>query len=106
MSETKKIVTAHQLLRNLMNYLTTDRYVLFSLDDAHNIDAPSWEYLLTLCQSPKVLTVLALRPFSPDNPPCDAAKQVFLMLMFLNYLTKNHFELHKKNLCIPFELLP
>lgn len=80
MSDSRKILIAHQLLRALMDCLTSDKFVLFSLDDAQNIDGQSWEYLQTLCQTPKILTLMALRPFSPDKPPCDAAKQVHFML--------------------------
>jgi len=81
MSETQKIRHCQTIIQSLVKILTRDRFIIFVLDDAHNIDAQSWDFLTTICKSSHSLMVLTLRPFSLETPPHDTAKQVAVFWM-------------------------
>ena len=72
----EKIKIVHDLINKIVTNLTKNRFTIFLLDDAHNVDNESWEYLPTLCKNSKSLMVLAMRPFTIDKAPPDAAKEV------------------------------
>ena len=76
MSNEDKVRVCRELIHSLVKSLTEGKYYVFILDDAHNMDSASWDFLSTLCRSSRSLMVLTLRPFSPDLPPADAARQV------------------------------
>ena len=46
---------------------------LFAVDNAQFIDQESWDFLEDLSKDSHAILVLALRPFSSSNPPCEAA---------------------------------
>ncbi|CAK8694937.1 unnamed protein product [Clavelina lepadiformis] len=66
----------HEILVRIVHKVTSHQIVLFALDDAQNIDNDSWALLTTLSKDYRALLVLTMRPFSPEKPPCDSAKQV------------------------------
>ena len=52
-----------------------DRETVIIIDDAHNIDTASWEYMCELCTNREVLIVLGLRPTIIEQPSCKEAFQ-------------------------------
>lgn len=49
---------------------------LFTVDNAQFIDQESWDFLEDLSKDSHAILVLALRPFSSSNPPCEAATRL------------------------------
>nr|XP_002121896.2 adenylate cyclase type 10-like [Ciona intestinalis] len=66
----------HRILVHMVQKITANQFVLFALDDAQNVDSDSWKFITTLSKDSRALCVLTMRPFSPDKPPCQSAKQV------------------------------
>ena len=49
---------------------------LFTVDNAQFIDPESWDFLEDLSKDSHAILVLALRPFSSSNPPCETASRL------------------------------
>ena len=45
------------------------------IDDAHNIDTASWEFMVELCPIRQILIVLGIRPSIIEKPSCKEAIQ-------------------------------
>ncbi|XP_033119981.1 adenylate cyclase type 10-like [Anneissia japonica] len=64
------------LLMRIVSQFTTEHSILFVIDDAHYIDKDSWDFLADLTQTPQVMCVLSMRPFTKEYQPSASAKGV------------------------------
>ncbi|XP_039261780.2 adenylate cyclase type 10-like [Styela clava] len=76
MNSDERTRVMHKLVVEIVHKVAGNQFVMFALDDAQNIDKESWKFITTLSKDSRALCVLGLRPFSPDKPPCDHAKQI------------------------------
>ncbi|XP_048586687.1 adenylate cyclase type 10-like isoform X2 [Nematostella vectensis] len=63
----------HRLLFGIVHQIAVEQPCLFAVDNGQFIDHESWEFLEDLQQDSHAVVLLALRPFSSANPPCEAA---------------------------------
>lgn len=77
MSSDERTRSLQRLLVQIVHKVSRgSRFVLFTLDDAQNVDSDSWNFISTLAKDSRALCVLGMRPFSPDKPPCLTAGKV------------------------------
>lgn len=78
MSQAEITKNMQDLLVEIVQRVAGSSFLLFALDDAHNVDADSWSFVSKMAKASRSLCVLAMRPFGPEKPICDAAKQVYV----------------------------
>ncbi|XP_072903507.1 adenylate cyclase type 10-like [Hemitrygon akajei] len=70
----------HRAFRNyviaVIKQNVTNDTVLLVIDQVQYIDTPSWELILQMRASLPLFMVMALRPFTVEKPPCQAAIMV------------------------------
>ena len=53
----------------------SDMKTVIIIDDAHNIDTASWDYMCELCSIDQALIILGLRPSIIEQPTCKKSFQ-------------------------------
>ncbi|XP_067031685.1 LOW QUALITY PROTEIN: adenylate cyclase type 10-like [Acropora muricata] len=66
----------HTLLFEIVHQFAVSQPCLFAVDNAQFIDPESWDFLEDLSKDSHAILVLALRPFSSSNPPCETANRL------------------------------
>ena len=71
------LVTAPDASKNVFVFqFAVSQPCLFAVDNAQFIDPESWDFLEDLSKDSHAILVLALRPFSSSNPPCETAERL------------------------------
>ncbi|XP_077996460.1 adenylate cyclase type 10-like [Glandiceps talaboti] len=76
MSTSKREMELRKLLVKLVHQITAKCCLIFAIDDAHFVDAESWELLADLAADSNAVCVMAMRPFASNEKMPRAASTI------------------------------
>ncbi|XP_064420120.1 adenylate cyclase type 10 [Latimeria chalumnae] len=76
MSSHAKVDEMKNFIFKIINKEIRTETVMFVIDQAHNIDIASWGFITEMLNKTATFVVMALLPFTIENPPCHLAVDI------------------------------